>query len=250
MLTTLDSIAVTSGKSLERSVNACLASILAHNYYELLGIHLSIYASEMISTSSAAQSIRNPTGTYQYSPIPTSLRPCGRTMNIGKCGRFTRLTSSLTEPFSAINYFSSPRPIIKVDREGNEETWVEKTYYTTEESFPAVLRRSEVVAVEIVELSPVENALLEVEQKNKELNALNMKYSTLAKTAQVVSTNPLSMALNGVVDAPAGGGIASYRSLFLTHNYIARHPERKEFVEKLRAAVDEQVRVLCCLSTD
>jgi dedicator of cytokinesis protein 3 len=165
-------------------------------------------------------------------------------MNIGKCGRFTRPTSSLTGPCSAINYFSSPRPIIKVDRDGNEETWVEKTYYTTEESFPAVLRRSEVVAVEIVELSPVENALLEVEQKNKELNALNMKYSSLAKTAQVVSTNPLSMALNGVVDTPAGGGIASYRSSFLTHNYIARHLERKEFVDKLRAAVDEQVRVM------
>jgi dedicator of cytokinesis protein 3 len=81
-------------------------------------------------------------------------------------------------------------------------------------SFPAVLRRSEVVAVEIVKLSPVENALLEVEQKNKELNALNMKYSSLAKTAQVVLTNPLSMALNGVVDTPAGGGIARYRSSF------------------------------------
>jgi dedicator of cytokinesis protein 3 len=62
-------------------------------------------------------------------------------------------------------------------------------------------------------------------KKNKELNALNMKYSSLAKTAQVVSTNPLSMALNGVVDTPAGGGIASYCSSFLTHNYIAKHTE-------------------------
>jgi hypothetical protein len=106
-----------------------------------------------------------------------------------------------------------------------------------------VLRRSEVVAVEVLDLSPVENALLEVELKNKDMNALNMKYSTLAKTAQVVSTNPLSMALNNVVDTPAGGGVASYRTLFLTHDYITRHPERKEFVDKLRAAVDEQVCV-------
>jgi dedicator of cytokinesis protein 3 len=144
---------------------------------------------------------------------------------------------------SAINYFSSPRPIIKVDRDGNEETWIEKTYFTTEESFPAVLRRSEVVAVEVIELSPVESALLEVELRNKELNALNMKYSMLVKTAQVVSTNPLSMALNNVVDTPAGGGIASYRTSFLTHDYVTRHPERKDFVDKLRAAVDEQVGV-------
>jgi dedicator of cytokinesis protein 3 len=167
----------------------------------------------------------------------------GRTMNIGWCGRFTEPTSMLMGLFSAINYFSSPRHIIKVDRDGNEETWVEKTYFTTEESFPAVLRRSEVVAVEVIELSPVENALLEVEQKNKELNALNMRYSTLAKTAQVVSTNPLSMALNGVVDTPAGGGIANHRTSFLTHDYVTRHPERKEIVDNLRAAVDEQVRV-------
>jgi dedicator of cytokinesis protein 3 len=161
-------------------------------------------------------------------------------MNIGQCGRFME-PSLLTEPSSAINYFSSPRTIIKVDRDGNEETWIEKTYFTTEESFPAVLRRSEVVAVEVIELSPVESALLEVELKNKELNALHMKYSMLAKTAQVVSTNPLSMALNGVVDTPAGGGIASYRASFLVRDYATRFPERKELVDKLRAAVDEQV---------
>ncbi|KAH9046876.1 hypothetical protein EDB84DRAFT_1557919 [Lactarius hengduanensis] len=144
----------------------------------------------------------------------------------------------------AINYFSSLRTVPKLDREGNEEAWVEKTYLTTEESFPAVLRRSEVVSVEVVEISPIENALFEVEQKNKELSALNMKYSNFAKTAQAVSTNPLSMALNGVVDAPVGGGITSYRTPFLMPGYVSRYPERGESVEKLRAAVDEQVRII------
>ncbi|KAI0305423.1 C2 domain in Dock180 and Zizimin proteins-domain-containing protein [Multifurca ochricompacta] len=144
----------------------------------------------------------------------------------------------------AINYFSSSRTIAKVDRDRNEDPWVEKTYFTTEESFPAVLRRSEVVAVEVVEMSPVENALLEVEQKNKELSALNLKYSMLAKTAQIVSTNPLSMALNNVVDAPASGGIASYRTSFLAPDYVTRYPDRTEFVEKLRDAVDQQIRII------
>ncbi|KAH9176763.1 C2 domain in Dock180 and Zizimin proteins-domain-containing protein [Lactarius sanguifluus] len=129
----------------------------------------------------------------------------------------------------AINYFSSSRTVPKLDREGNEEAWVEKTYLTTEESFPAVLRRSEVVSVGI---------------KNKELSALNMKYSNFAKTAQAVSTNPLSMALNGVVDAPVGGGITSYRTPFMMPGYVSRYPERGESVEKLRAAVDEQVRII------
>ena len=106
-----------------------------------------------------------------------------------------------------------------------------------------MLRRSEVVSVEVVEISPIENALLEVELKNKELSALRIKYSNLAKTAQVVSTNPLSMSLNSVVDAPVGGGIASYRIPFLMPGYVSRHPDRGESVEKLRTAVDEQVRV-------
>jgi dedicator of cytokinesis protein 3 len=99
------------------------------------------------------------------------------------------------------------------------------------------------VSVEVVEISPIEDALLEVEQKNKELSALRIKYSNLAKTTQAVSTNPLSMALNGVVDAPADGGIANYRESFLMPGYVTRYPDREESVEKLRAAVDEQVRV-------
>ena len=105
-----------------------------------------------------------------------------------------------------------------------------------------MLRRSEVVSVEIAEISPIENVILEVELKNKELNGLNIKYSNLAKTAQVVSTNPLSMALNGVVDVPAGGDMASFRMPFLMPGYVLRYPDRAESVEKLRAAVDEQVR--------
>jgi len=149
------------------------------------------------------------------------------------------------DSFSAINYFSSSRPIAKVDRDGNEEAWIEKTYFTTEESFPAVLRRSEVVGLDVLEISPVENAVLEVEQKSKELNKLYMKYSTLAKAAQVVSTNPLTMALNSIVDTPVGGGVAIYRASFLTPDYVARYPERKEFVDKLRAVIDEQVRAQC-----
>ncbi|KAF9007971.1 cytoplasmic protein [Cyathus striatus] len=145
---------------------------------------------------------------------------------------------------SAINLFSSSRQLKKTTRDGLEEIWVEKTYFTTEEAFPTVLRRSEVVAVEVVEISPLENALNEVEEKMKELTALNLRYQALAKTAQVVSTNALAMALNSAVDAPADTGIASYRQVFFSPDYIARHPERAELVDKLRGAIDDQVRVI------
>ncbi|KAH9485300.1 Dedicator of cytokinesis protein 3 [Psilocybe cubensis] len=145
---------------------------------------------------------------------------------------------------SGINLFSSSRQIRKTTRDGMEEIWTEKTYYTTEQVFPTVLRRSEVVNVEFVEISPLENALQEVEDKTKELIGLHLKYQALAKTAQNVSTNALAMSLNSAVDAPLNTGVASYRQIFFSPDYIARNPERAELVEKLRQAIDEQVRII------
>ena len=142
---------------------------------------------------------------------------------------------------SAVNLFSSTRQIKKLTRDGTEEVWLEKTYLTTEEAFPTVLRRSEIVAVEVVELSPLEAAINEVELKTKELAALNMKYQALAKTSQLVSTNALAMSLNSVVDPPLNTGIASYRELFFRLDYTARYPERAELVDKLHTAIDDQV---------
>lgn len=151
---------------------------------------------------------------------------------------------------SAINLFSSSRQVRRSTRDGMEELWIEKTYYTTEEPFPTVLRRSEVVTHEVIEISPLEIALQEVEDKTKELAVLHLRYQALAKTTQDVSTNALAMSLNSAVDAPHNTGIASYRQIFFSPDYIARNPERAELVERLHAAIDEQVthdKVVCLL---
>jgi dedicator of cytokinesis protein 3 len=142
--------------------------------------------------------------------------------------------------FSGINLFSSTRQVRKVVKD-QDETWIEKTYFITEEAFPTVLRRSEVVRTEVVQLSPLENALNEVESKTRELATLHTKYNVLAKTTQIVSTDALSMSLNSAVDAPLNTGIASYRTVFFNPEYTQIHPERAEAVEKLRLAIDEQV---------
>ncbi|KAI8969583.1 cytoplasmic protein [Trametes punicea] len=145
---------------------------------------------------------------------------------------------------SDINLFSYSRPVTKIAPDGTEEVWIEKTYLTTEQYFPTVLRRSDVIHVEVVNLSPVETALLEVEQRTRELAGLNQKYSALAKTAQHVSTNVLAMSLNAAVDAPLNSGVGAFRQIFLSENYIERFPERAQHVEKLRQAIDEQVRMI------
>lgn len=114
------------------------------------------------------------------------------------------------------NLFSFTRPLAKRDQElatagGPEftELWVEKTYLRCEDAFPTVLRRSEVAEVQVVEISPLENALNDVEAKREELETLEKKYTALGKvsTPNKINTNRLSMALNGAVDAPVNGGI-------------------------------------------
>lgn len=147
---------------------------------------------------------------------------------------------------SAINLFSYSRPFTKGSL--GEETphfrdvWTEKTYLTTEETFPTVLRRSEVIELQVVEISALESALLDVETRNKELAALETKYSALAKTQANVSATALAMALNAAVDTPPDAGIPVYRDAFFRAEYLARYPEVESQLQKLKAAIDEQVR--------
>ncbi|KAF8750883.1 hypothetical protein RHS01_08877 [Rhizoctonia solani] len=124
------------------------------------------------------------------------------------------------------------------------DVWTEKTVLTTEEIFPTVLRRSCVMDVAVTQLSPVENALQDVRQKTSELAALAHRYSGLAKSGATVSTNALSMALNAVVDAGAGGSVTLFREVFMGGDYLASHPDSAQSIHQLKAAIDNQVRLI------
>ncbi len=147
---------------------------------------------------------------------------------------------------SAINLFSYSRPFTKAtlgdEKPHFRDVWTEKTYLTTEETFPTVLRRSEVVELEVVVISALETALLDVETRNKELAGLETKYSALAKTQANVSATALAMALNAAVDTPPDVGIPVYRDAFFRTEYLARNPETEPQLQKLKVAIDEQVR--------
>ncbi|KAG2121394.1 hypothetical protein BD769DRAFT_1479223 [Suillus cothurnatus] len=82
----------------------------------------------------------------------------------------------------------------------------------------------------------------EVEQKSRELASFHLRYAALAKTAQVFSTNALSMSLNGAVDPPVDG-LPVYREIFFDPAYSTKHPDRVEMIDRLRIAIDDQVRV-------
>ncbi|KAK0524071.1 Deoxycytidine kinase 1 [Tilletia horrida] len=156
---------------------------------------------------------------------------------------------------NAVNLFSFSRTIHKPS--GNRppkadavpdftELWVEKTYLRCEDTFPTVLRRSEVAEVRLVEVSPLENALHDVNVKRDELEMLEKKYIALSRVSKPgkINTNRLSMALNSAVDAPAHSGIPMYKRSFFTPSFISINPDKEELVMQLRDAIDAQSKIL------
>ena len=87
--------------------------------------------------------------------------------------------------------------------------WIEKTVYTTAESFPTILRRSEIVDVNIVPLSPLQTAIERTLRKTSELASLQQRMSN---GEEVAFTN-LTEAISNSVDPSSISSVAQYREL-------------------------------------
>ncbi|KAJ3371532.1 hypothetical protein GGF31_003141 [Allomyces arbusculus] len=147
--------------------------------------------------------------------------------------------------FNNVNRFSVSRPFRKnATKSANEflDLWTEKVTYTTEDTFPHLLRRSEVVEVTTNEYSPIENAVQTMTAKNRELITLEKKYETFMEPQ--TNCNPLTMSINGAVDAPVNGGVLMYKKAFIQSEFRNEHPAMAQFVQRLEEAIDEQVVIL------
>lgn len=69
-----------------------------------------------------------------------------------------------------------------------------------------------------MEVSPLENAISVVENKNQELRTLISQYQHKQLHGNI---NLLSMTLNGVIDAAVNGGIARYQEVRQTVNFMS-----------------------------
>ncbi|MGH0122521.1 UNVERIFIED_CONTAM: hypothetical protein FKN15_049335 [Acipenser sinensis] len=92
----------------------------------------------------------------------------------------------------------------------------------------------------LVEMSPLENAIEVIENKNLQLRAL----ITQCQARQMHNINPLTMCLNGVIDAAVNGGLARYQEAFFVKDYIVNHPEDGEKIGRLRELMFEQAQIL------
>ncbi|KAF7726957.1 hypothetical protein EC973_008152 [Apophysomyces ossiformis] len=163
-----------------------------------------------------------------------------------------------------VSRFSFSRPISRTqasDEDHKPESdflnlWTEKTIFICEDAFPTIARRSKILHVQIAELSPIENAVMAIENKNQELIVLEKKYAAYLDEKQTrsdmgaININPFSMALNGAVDAPVNGGVPLYKKAFLTQEYWDANPDMHPWIERLRKGIDDQVKVIDhCLET-
>lgn len=115
------------------------------------------------------------------------------------------------------------------------DLWIEKTTYETYQSFPTIVKRSEVKNVTIVKLSPLENALDMLQAKTSDLTDLETTLNSNKKGDQSSSVSRLDLVLSGAVDSPVNGGIQLYRA-FLEDEGLRADPKSAGLVASLESA--------------
>ncbi|KAG5273390.1 hypothetical protein AALO_G00150830 [Alosa alosa] len=139
--------------------------------------------------------------------------------------------------------FRYDRPFHKGTKDKENEfksLWVERTTLTLAQSLPGISRWFEVDKRDLVEMSPLANATEVIENKNLQLRTLIAQ----CQTRQMQNSNPLTMCLNGVIDAAVNGGLARYQEAFFAKDYIENHPQDGDKITRLRELMFEQAHIL------
>lgn len=92
---------------------------------------------------------------------------------------------------------------------GVHDQWIEKTVYCTAEAFPTTLKRSEIIDVEVVRLTPLQTAVERTTRKTAELATLAKRVSDGDESA-VLS---VAEAIKSSVDPSSIATVAQYRAL-------------------------------------
>lgn len=142
-----------------------------------------------------------------------------------------------------VKTFQFDRPMHKgqVDKENEfKSLWIERTTLTITSCLPGILRWFEIIEKHVEELSPIVHACESIEHMNQELRRLIGQYSTDPRR----SISPLSMRLQGVIEAAVNGGIAKYQEAFFTPAFLSHNSEQAEKVTRLKALILEKVQIL------
>ncbi|XP_043244747.1 dedicator of cytokinesis protein 3-like [Amphibalanus amphitrite] len=143
-----------------------------------------------------------------------------------------------------IDTFRFDRPVHRgtVDRENEFKTlWLERTTLQTEAPLPGILRWFPVTSSRREMVSPIQHACETVQTANRQLRQLIAQHSAPGAPDNV---SPLSMRLQGMIDAAVNGGIANFQEAFFTGDFASQHPELAAHIPTLKALIQEELAIL------
>ena len=145
-----------------------------------------------------------------------------------------------------VTQFMYSRPFKRTSSTSEEENefaclWIERTILRTSHQLPGILRWFPVISTEMFELSPLENAIETMQNMNRELRNLLQEH---LHTNSPVPLNPLSLKLNGIIDAAVMGGTAMYERAFFSDDFRSSNPDQRENLVMLENLMAEQIPLL------
>ncbi|XP_037077735.1 dedicator of cytokinesis protein 3-like [Pollicipes pollicipes] len=145
---------------------------------------------------------------------------------------------------NGIDTFQFDRPVHRgvVDKENEfKSLWLERTTLEIEAPLPGILRWFPVVSARRELISPIRHGCETVSAANRQLRQLIAQYTPPAAD---VNISPLSMRLQGIIDAAVNGGIANFKDAFFTAEFPAQNPDMAPHVPQLKGLIQEQLSIL------
>lgn len=125
------------------------------------------------------------------------------------------------------------------------DLWTEETTYETQVSFPTLMNRSDIKSVKVVKLSPLDNAIRTIVNKNNDLiqseSLINIAFKEKADYSSLF--NDLSRQLAGTIDSPVNGGVGQYRTFFTDPKYEGKD-EYTYSIKLLKNSFDDLTMIL------
>ena len=118
--------------------------------------------------------------------------------------------------------------------------WVGRYMLKIKKQLPDILPWSEVISQEYIEISPINHAIETISSMNLELTKLILNYSS--EPSKPIS--PLTMRLQGVIEAAVNGGPAVFINAFFNRPPADSEPQDQELLAKLRDLIKQQFSIL------
>ncbi|MCJ1397818.1 hypothetical protein MMC11_001014 [Xylographa trunciseda] len=165
-----------------------------------------------VSAVNAYRDLQHPL--YQRSRVPQSTRDF--------------ILSSQPNRFTITSRRHSPKHNVK-------DQWIEKTLYTTADTFPTILRRSEIVSVDVVPLSPLQTAVERTTRKTSELAVLEKRILEGDES----SFFNLTDAIKSSVNPTSTTSVVQYRELLPQQDEVDEDDEEEDPEESERKPLED-----------